>query len=627
LSTLNTALNLAAVGWYVFPCSPAGKPLVPWGEEATIDRVTIKRWFRRGERIGVHAGRSGLLVVDRDRKDGRDGFASLREAGIRLPPTMHYTSRSGHGRHDVYAAPTDVDCTIATDVHGMPGVDIRAGVGMVIYNGPALGEAPSLAPAPAWAVVRHKANAYSSAVSLEEWLAEERRSAPTPQSPKLARAVPLEGVTNAELLGIVTPIVSSLIWGNGRRQTYDVARERYTRNYPDAGEAFDQAWTKAIGRVEADWEAAMHEPANNLAPSRKPTVRQKGRRLTLIDLNDVADEPIYWVIKDVIPLGTLTILSGVADVGKSTLLATWLTQIMSGTAEGDLDGPTTVLTAVGEDDLGRVLKPRMRAAGADLKSGRLRVITITNDGRDTALQIREDLANIRQALIDTDARVLVLDPIISYVEGDPNSLKDMRTALDPLRDLATELNVAVIAVHHHKKGLGSAAEKLSGSHAWRDASRSHILVVKDEETGVRFATVEKGYYTSERLSFSFETNSVIYKNAKGQDIKTGRVINLRRSEITAHDLLAKAADLTSSRSGLMQEIVHYVSSSRVAVTTAEVAEAVGEPGSKVKVYLNRAASTGQIVKEARGTYHSLAGVDVRAERIKAQGVRHGKGNK
>jgi hypothetical protein len=617
VSTLSVALSLAAVGWHVFPCSATGKPLVRWGEEATTDRATIKGWFRRGERIGIHCGRSGLLVVDRDRKDGRDGFASLKRAGIRLPATMHYTSRSGRGRHDLYAAPAGVDCTIATDVLGMPGVDIRAGVGMVIYNGPALTSAPILAPAPSWSVVLHKAHAYGSTVALEDWLDEERSPKPTSKVRRLAKAVPLEGVSNAALLTLVTPLVDGLVWGRGRRQAYDIARERYTRNYPDAGEAFDQAWVKAIARVESDWAEVMHAaPTEEAKPKRRAATGETGRRLTLIDLNDVAEEPIYWVIQDVIPLGTLTILSGAADVGKSTLLAAWLTQIMSGTADGDLGGPATVLTAVGEDDLGRVLKPRMKAAGADLKSGRLRVITITADGRDTALQIREDLADIRQALIDTGARVLVLDPIISYVEGDPNSLKDVRMALDPIRDLATELNVAVLAVHHHKKGVGSAAEKLSGSHAWRDASRSHILVVKDEDTGVRFATVEKGNYTGERLSFSFETETVIYKNANGDDIKTGRVVNLRPSETTAHDLLAKAAELTGARSTLMQDIVHYVSGSRVAVTTADVAEAVREPSSKVKVYLNRAASAGQIVKEARGTYHSLAGIDLRAERSK-----------
>lgn len=266
MSTMDTALSLAKLGWHVFPCAADGKPLAKWGTEATTDRATIKAWFKRYERIGIHCGLSGLLVVDRDRKDGRDGFASLKAAGHPLPRTFHYTSRSGKGRHDFYVAPAGVDCTIATDVHGMPGVDIRAGQGMVIYNGPALAEAPHLAPAPDWAVVLHKETAYLSTVSLEEWLADERSPEPHTMSLKLAKAVPLDGVGNAELLGIITPIVWSLMFGNGRRKAYDIARERYTRNYPDAGDAFDQAWTKAVGRVEADWDAVMQAPPTEYQP-------------------------------------------------------------------------------------------------------------------------------------------------------------------------------------------------------------------------------------------------------------------------------------------------------------------------------------------------------------------------
>lgn len=269
MSTLDTALSLAAFGWHVFPCSDEGKPLVRWKDGAATDPATIERWWARwpDSRIGVHCGRSGLVVVDRDRKGGKDGFNSLKEAGHPLPLTFNYVSRGGRGRHDVYAAPPIEDLTIDTNVQGMQGVDMRAGVGMVIYTGPALSEAPSLAPAPAWTVVHRKERGYSSTVPLREWLAEGRSTEPSAKARELAEAVLLEGVSNAELLTLVTPLVDHLMWGNGRRQTYDIARERYTRNYPDSGEAFDQAWTKAIARVEDDWDAVMQEPPTEYEPT------------------------------------------------------------------------------------------------------------------------------------------------------------------------------------------------------------------------------------------------------------------------------------------------------------------------------------------------------------------------
>lgn len=627
MSNLDTALSLARAGFYVFPMTADGRFLqgFGWDRGASLSVKQIRSWWANNprQRIGIHAGRSGLVVVDLDRKNGKDGVASLTKAGLDLSRTFSYTSRSGNGEHHIYRAPEGEQLTIDRDLNGMPGVDIRSGIGLIVYNGPTLTKKPRLAPAPEWALVHKKDGWDYDMADLEAWLDSEGTATEAKQKLAADRArrkatiFPENGVDNGDLLNRITPLVSGLTWGSGRREAYEAARARYTNDYPDPKYliAFDRAWAKAITRVEDDVRADRKPKASTRA---KRTGEGNGRELVLVDLNDVDEEPIYWALEDVFPLGTLSIMSGTADVGKSTLLATWAKQIMEGTAEGDLDGPTTVLTAVGEDDLGRVLKPRMRAAGADLSSGRFKVITVTSDGRDTGLQIQEDLDAIRQAVVSSGARVVILDPVISYVGGDPNKPKDVRVAMDPVRDLATELNISIICILHHRKGAGTAAEKLSGAHAWRDIARSHIFVVKDEETGMRYATVEKGNYTGARLSFSFETEEVIFPNptGKGKPIKTARVINLQQSTVTAHDVMAKQTEMVSSNSELRQAIIHYVDSQRVTLSPSEVAEALGEDVRNVKVYLDRAYKSGQITKSGRGAYHSLAGVDLRAERAK-----------
>lgn len=632
MSNLDIALSLARMGWYVFPLTPSGKFLkgFGWDRGASRSSKQIRAWWANDprQRIGVHTGKSGLVVVDLDRKHGKDGFTSLGKAGLTLPRTFHYTSRSGNGEHHIFKAPAGEQLTIDRDLNGMPGVDIRSGIGMVAYNGPKLAKKPRLAAAPEWALVHKKDGWDYDRADLEAWLDTDGRTDDPKQQARAAKArrtatvFPEDGVTEPELLTWITPLVSGLMWGSGRRKAFEAARARYTNDYPDPKYliAFDRAWAKAIARVEDDEQKkarASHVPDE---ARKKPASSDTGRTLELLDLNDIEEEPIYWALQDVFPLGTLAILSGTADVGKSTLLATWVTQIMKGTAEGDLDGPTTVLTAVGEDDLGRVLKPRMRAAGADLSTGRFKVLTVKSNGNETSLQIQEDLDAIRQAVVDTGARVVILDPVISYVDGDPNKPKDVRTAMDPVRDLATELNIAIICVLHFKKGSGSAAEKLSGAHAWRDISRSHIFVVKDEETGVRYATVEKGNYTGKRVSFSFETEEVVYPNpaGRGKPITTARVINLQRSAVSAHEVLNKQSEMVSTNSELRQAIVHYIDSQRTTVTIPEVAEALGEDPKKVKVYIDRAYKSGQIQKASRGKYHSLAGIDLRAERAKSK---------
>lgn len=483
MSTVDTALSLAAVGWHVFPCSTEGKPLVKWKDGATTDPATIRRWFRQeGRRIGVHCGKSGLLVVDIDRKGGRDGFESLKQAGRKLRRTFRYSSRSGKGRHYVYAAPAGVDCTIATDVLGMAGVDIRAGGGMVIYNGPALTEAPTLAPAPEWAVVHRKERDYEALVSLEDWLSDERTPVPTHKSLHLAESVPLEGVGDADLLPLVTPIVSSLKYRYGRQRTFEVARERYTRNYPDYGEAFDQAWTKAIARVEHDWE----EPVPTAAPDdHKP----RARTLQLTPASAIRPRPVVWLWDGRLALGTLALLAGREGIGKSTAAYWVAARVTRGELPGASHGrPKSVLIAATEDSWEHTIVPRLMAANADLDRV-FRVEVRTADDIHVGLSLPHDLHSLEDAARQTNSGLLLLDPLMSRLgEQDTHKDSEVRIALEPLVALADRTGLAVLGImHHNKSGSTDPLQLVMGSKAFTAVARSvHTVVIDpDDDTEQR----------------------------------------------------------------------------------------------------------------------------------------------
>src|SRR5665213_2957379 len=90
---LDAARSYAAAGFYVFPthdlsagacscgqtCASPGKhPRTPHGfQDATLDPVTIAAWWKRWPtaNVAIDCGRSGLVVVDVDIKNGAQGEA------------------------------------------------------------------------------------------------------------------------------------------------------------------------------------------------------------------------------------------------------------------------------------------------------------------------------------------------------------------------------------------------------------------------------------------------------------------------------------------------------------------------------------------------------------------------
>lgn len=171
---LAIAVSLTAAGfhispWHVFEngdkepaIDPSTGRAFAWGEGSTTDHETAVEWWM-GEYAncfpGINVGKSGLLVIDLDQHDEKDGERSLKEAGLVLPPTTKFHSRRD-GWHHYYRAPLgrNLKSSISDlEYHGtrLTGVDVKAGNGLVIYyNGLLTADriaSLTFAPAPEWA--------------------------------------------------------------------------------------------------------------------------------------------------------------------------------------------------------------------------------------------------------------------------------------------------------------------------------------------------------------------------------------------------------------------------------------------------------------------------------------------
>ena len=136
--------------------------------------------------------------------------------------------------------------------------------------------------------------------------------------------------------------------------------------------------------------------------------------------------------------------------------------------------PGRVLLFAAEDAL-HVVRARLdgicRAAGVELADIDIQVIT--------AASVRLDLEVDRKSLAETVAalkpRLLILDPFVRLHRVDENVSGEVAPLLAYLRELQRRHQLAVVVVHHARKGAGKAraGQALRGSsefHAWGDSN-------------------------------------------------------------------------------------------------------------------------------------------------------------
>ena len=330
------------------------------------------------------------------------------------------------------------------------------------------------------------------------------------------------------------------------------------------------------------------------------------RELLRTSLASVEIERQGWLVRDQIPLDVITILAGMAGIAKSTILAWYVAGLTQGTLHGDFYGtPVPVAMIAGEDDISRMLVPRLKVAGANLELvTALSGVHVVEEGEDwiTSPNLADDLAAIRTALVETGARLLIIDPIISLMRGDSHRLEDVRRNLDPLASMAAELDIAIVCVAHFNKGGGQASDKVSGSHAFRDIARSMLLLAVDDETDNRILSVEKSNYSPVKPSIAFHVESVDVPTRSGETTTVGRAVMLGDSTLTVQDILNRDVSVLGERSS---ELVDYVNRQPEGVRAEDVAAALDIPVNQARTYLSRAASGGRINRAERGIYVAL----------------------
>lgn len=198
--------------------------------------------------------------------------------------------------------------------------------------------------------------------------------------------------------------------------------------------------------------------------------------------SELTPEPVQWLWPNWLALGKLHILAGAPGQGKTTIAMAMAATVTIGGRwpDGTRCEAGNVLIWSGEDDPADTLLPRILAAGGD----RSKVFFISGAqiaGEVEPFDPARDMGYLLAAVEQIGGiKMLIVDPVVSAVTGDSHKNTEVRRALQPLVDLATACQCALLGITHFAKGgQGSdPSQRVVGSVAFTAVARVVLVAAK-----------------------------------------------------------------------------------------------------------------------------------------------------
>ena len=253
-------------------------------------------------------------------------------------------------------------------------------------------------------------------------------------------------------------------------------------------------------------------------------------------MRDVKIESVEWLFYPFIPCGKITIIQGDPGEGKTTLVLQIIARLTKGERimEEEAKAPINVIYQTAEDGLGDTIKPRLLSADADCS----RVLVI--DDKDIPLTMRD--SRLEQAIIETKAKLVVLDPIQGFLGAnvDMHRANEIRPVMKHISELAEKYRCAVVLIGHMNKcSIGKSAYRGLGSIDFQAAARSVLVVgrIKDEP--------ETRVICQIKNSLAPEAKPIAFKLGKDSGFEW-----LGEYDITADELLSGSAKSTKKQAAI-----------------------------------------------------------------------------
>jgi putative DNA primase/helicase len=316
----------------------------------------------------------------------------------------------------------------------------------------------------------------------------------------------------------------------------------------------------------------------------------KKRTSTLRSFDEIEARPIRWLWRYRIALGKMVGLAGRPKVGKGLLWSDLAAKVTRGELDGDLlHEPRNVIVVTTEDEPGDTLKPRLIAAGADLR--RVSIFTMGAPGEWVPFRVPQDAAELGRRIAETEAALVVIDPLIEFVDGRADSHKSqpVRQALATLNEIARTYGCAILAiVHLNKSPSTDALLRHEASAAFTQVMRGTMLLGRDPDDpggdngSQRVLATTSSNLGPEAPSLLYAIEPSTVTGDTGESIDTARITLIGESAADGAALLgAVDEDAKAERDEAVEFLrVELAEGERSAKSIQEAAKAAGiGPGS------------------------------------------------
>ena len=266
--------------------------------------------------------------------------------------------------------------------------------------------------------------------------------------------------------------------------------------------------TMSVTRIQPcmkDWnDVLVHRteiPNRNYFKSIVLKEPAKPETVKIIRMSDVELTPVDWLWKPYLPFGKLSVLQGNPGEGKTYFAMHLAAACTNGKLLPNMERmePFNVIYQTAEDGLGDTVKPRLIEAGADLD----RVLVI--DDSDVQLTLSDE--RIEKAIIENNARLVIIDPIQAYLgaDVDMNRANEVRPIFMRLGQVAQRTGCAILLIGHLNKAAGmQSLQRGLGSIDIAAAVRSVMFIGKlKHDPTMRILTHEKSSLAPPGVSLAF----------------------------------------------------------------------------------------------------------------------------